>query len=101
MICASQIYFHRPTGLPTGRVLPYIFVIFQKKVDLEKMEEYAIDFAKEYNAEYWSVSSLTGLMAYSTLNNITMTQYDLGKRERNFQNYITSRNLVKYLCCMG
>ena len=26
------------------------------------MEEYAIDFAKEYNAEYWSVSAKTGFV---------------------------------------
>ena len=44
---------------------PEIFLVgtkkdLLKKIDLEKMEEYAVDFAKEYNAEYWSVSAKTG-----------------------------------------
>ncbi|XP_028400936.1 ras-related protein Rab-36-like [Dendronephthya gigantea] len=44
---------------------PDIFLVGSKKdllkpSDLEKMEEYAVDFAKEFNAEYWSVSAKTG-----------------------------------------
>ena len=36
--------------------------IFQKEIDLKKLEEQAVDFAKEYNAEYWSVSALSGFV---------------------------------------
>lgn len=36
--------------------------IFQKEIDLKKLEEHAVDFAKEYNAEYWSVSTLSGFV---------------------------------------
>ncbi|CAB4003001.1 Ras-related Rab-36 [Paramuricea clavata] len=44
---------------------PDIFLVGSKKdllkqIDLEKMEEYAVDFAKEFNAEYWSVSAKSG-----------------------------------------
>jgi hypothetical protein len=44
-------------------VLTYI-LIFQKQIDLEKMEEYAVDFAKEFNAEYWSVSAKSGFVYF-------------------------------------
>ena len=61
------------------------------------MEEYAIDFAKEYNAEYWSVSSKTGSVAYSTLNRINwlikVTFIFPKKHDCLFQ----ARMLIRYL----
>ena len=32
------------------------------------MEEHAVDFAKEYNAEYWSVSALSGFVNFENLH---------------------------------
>lgn len=44
---------------------PDVFLVGTKKdlckpIDLEKIEEYAVNVASEVNAEYWSVSSKTG-----------------------------------------